>query len=175
MADTGIAFWERYESLCRRHGEKPFALPIKLGLLKSNSAVSQWKSGSVPRAETIEAIAAYFKVSIGYLLGVEEFCAAPTGRKVLPLDRRSEQLLICAERYAIGRRTYIVADVTKYVSSIVPDLSDWCLRILMADILDAKTCGLAQLGDDCDQKQWIALEKRIDDEMARREMRNDAV
>lgn len=64
-------FYDVYCKLCEENGEKPFSLPLKLGM-KSNSAVAQWKNGSIPRVAMLEKIADYFGVTDGYLLDGEE-------------------------------------------------------------------------------------------------------
>lgn len=64
-------FYDVYERLCKEKGEKPYALPLKLGA-KSNSMVAQWQKGSVPRIEMLQKIADYFDVSVGYLLDTEK-------------------------------------------------------------------------------------------------------
>ena len=60
-------FYKTYVDLCKEHGEKPYSLPLKLGL-KSNSAVTQWENGSIPRPATLKKIADYFGVTVGFLL-----------------------------------------------------------------------------------------------------------
>ncbi len=64
-------FYDVYERLCKEKGEKPYALPMKLGA-KSNSMVAQWQKGSVPRIDMLQKIADYFDVSVGYLLDTEK-------------------------------------------------------------------------------------------------------
>ena len=71
-----------------------------------------------------------------------------------------EQILICAVRYALGRRTYIVEDVCRYVKNQKDTLSDQCKNIIINDIEDdvemyhrvCRTCG-----DDIDEKEWCGL------------------
>lgn len=64
-------FYDIYVQLCKDHGEKPYALPLKLGA-KSNSMVAQWKRGSLPRSDMLQRIADYFSVTTSYLMGQEE-------------------------------------------------------------------------------------------------------
>ena len=79
----GFVFYDVYCKLCQENGEKPFSLPIKLGM-KSNSAVAQWKNGSIPRKQMLEKIADYFGVTVGYLLdGGEEKSPPPDNGDVL--------------------------------------------------------------------------------------------
>ena len=63
-------FYEIFLDLCIKNGKKPNQVTKDLGL--SNATATNWKQGSVPRDVTIRQIAAYFNVSVDYLLGKEE-------------------------------------------------------------------------------------------------------
>ena len=65
-----------------------------------------------------------------------------------------EQIVISAERYALGRMTYIVEITTNYISKEIRrgKLSKSCLKIIERDIEDAK-----YLGMECDKQQWLKL------------------
>lgn len=63
-------FYERFIALCKENGEKPTPLVLSMGLSSSN--VSQWKKGSTPRPEVLQALAEHFNVSVSYLLGAEK-------------------------------------------------------------------------------------------------------
>ena len=71
-----------------------------------------------------------------------------------------EQIIISAERYALGRMTYIVEITTNYISKEIRrgKLSKSCLKIIERDIEDAK-----DLGMECDKKCWIKLLDRIEE------------
>lgn len=84
-----------------------------------------------------------------------------------------ELLFIAAERYAMGRRTYIVSTVASYIRVRVPELSDWCLGVLDQDYRDKlkeaeRSHGLFGFGDDCDKQAWDALYDAIIKEQGRR-------
>lgn len=86
-------FYDVYCKLCEENGEKPFSLPLKLGM-KSNSAVAQWKNGSISRVAMLEKIADYFGVTVRYLLDGEE------KEKPAPSERDGvEDELIRAKRH----------------------------------------------------------------------------
>lgn len=59
-------FYENVQSLCKQRGIKITTLSRTLGL--SSSAPSYWRSGSVPKASTLQKLAEYFDVSTDYLL-----------------------------------------------------------------------------------------------------------
>lgn len=71
-----------------------------------------------------------------------------------------EQIIISAERYALGRMTYIVETTVKYILQEIEDdkLSDQCLAIIRNDIKSAKDYGMEQ-----DKQQWLKLLKRIEE------------
>lgn len=64
-------FYDVYLSLCKKTGEKPYAVASLVGV-KNNSSVASWQRGSVPRQPVLEAIAEHFGVTIDYLLTGEE-------------------------------------------------------------------------------------------------------
>ena len=91
----------------------------------------------------------------------------------LVLTRDLESMLISAERYACGRKTYIVGTTVTYLISLLPKLSDWCVDVLFRDmntISDAvKVTGCAELwGDDCDRKEWARFIAALNEEIKRR-------
>ena len=71
-----------------------------------------------------------------------------------------EQIIISAERYALGRMTYIVEITVNYILEKIENdkLSDTCLSIIAKDKRSAK-----DLGMDCDKKCWIKLLDRIEE------------
>ena len=71
-----------------------------------------------------------------------------------------EQIIISAERYALGRMTYIVERTTNYISKEIRrgKLSKSCLKIIKRDIEDAK-----KLGMECDKQQWLKLLELIEE------------
>ena len=71
-----------------------------------------------------------------------------------------EQMIISAERYAVGRMTYIVETTVKYILKEIEDnkLSDRCLDVIAEDIRSARNLGMEQ-----DKQQWIKLLDRIEE------------
>ena len=71
-----------------------------------------------------------------------------------------EQIIISAERYALGRMTYIVEVTVNYIlKEIEKDkLSDRCLDIIAEDIRSARSYGMK-----CDKELWIKLLDRIEE------------
>ena len=71
-----------------------------------------------------------------------------------------EQIVISAERYALGRMTYIVELTVNYILQEIEEdkLSDSCLNVIRNDIKEAKDYGM-----ECDKKQWLKLLNRIEE------------
>lgn len=65
-----------------------------------------------------------------------------------------ELMLLCAVRYALGRRTYIVGLVCDFITSQIDTLSKECLNTLIRDIKDQERFGY---GDECDEARWMQL------------------
>ena len=62
-------FFERVTELCQKKGISLSAAAKEIGL--SNSAITYWKRGAVPKASTVQKLADYFGVTTDYLLGKE--------------------------------------------------------------------------------------------------------
>lgn len=68
-------FFDVYCKLCHEKGISPTGAALEMGI--SRGAVSAWKNGArVPNSAILTKIAAYFGVSVDYLLGNEEKPAA---------------------------------------------------------------------------------------------------
>lgn len=67
-----------------------------------------------------------------------------------------ESVLICALRYVLGRRSYMVGIVTGYIISELPKLSNKCKKIMITDIKQAP-----YYGDECDKVDWILLLEKL--------------
>ena len=54
--------------------------------------------------------------------------------KTVPIDDNFEMMLECAERYAIGRHSYLPPDCVAYIRGLLKDLSHNTLTVLFDDI-----------------------------------------
>lgn len=99
--------------------------------------------------------------------------------KMLPLDDLMEQMIISAERYALGRMTYIVSDTVGFILPLVPSLTTQTLRALEMDFQrvesenerrsdDFAGMGFDVWGMDYDKKRWFDLWEAIKRELKRR-------
>lgn len=99
--------------------------------------------------------------------------------KMLPLDDLMEQIIISAERYALGRMTYSVSDTVAFILPLVPSLTTQTLRVLEMDFqrvesenerrsddfagMDFDLWGMEQ-----DKEQWFRLRKSVKSGLERR-------
>lgn len=67
-------------------------------------------------------------------------------------------ILICAFRYALGRRSYVVGEVIDAIEVNLPEL-DGFEEILAEEIDDAESRG--SLGMECDRKAWLELREKL--------------
>lgn len=85
-------------------------------------------------------------------------------KATVPLNTSLEQMLISAVRYACGRRTYIVSDTVSYIRDLIPQLSDWCISVLIRDFeanieMEGRVPEHSGMiwGAEQDRKQWMSL------------------
>ena len=91
----------------------------------------------------------------------------------IELSQKLELMLIGAERYALGRRTYIVSATVNYLTHLLPKVSDWCIAILTNDMKTefdrAERVGnTGNFGDDCDYQDWVRFRDALTAEAERR-------
>ena len=60
-------FYEIYRHLCKKAGKSDNAVAAEIGL--SNSTVTTWRQGALPRRPTLKKVADYFGVTGEYLMG----------------------------------------------------------------------------------------------------------
>lgn len=79
----------------------------------------------------------------------------------LEIDKNFETILLCAVRYAIGRRTYIPSLVIDYITPLLPYLSDNTLRLIANEITEYEAHE-GGLGDEkIDKPYWIDFLRKI--------------
>ena len=86
-------------------------------------------------------------------------------------DNEFQQFIIYAERYAIGRMTYVPSEVNNIILKYLPFIANNTLGVLIQDIeLEADR---DMLGMDFDKKMWLALLDTLKNERDRRKSEND--
>ena len=90
-------------------------------------------------------------------------------RKNDPIGEKEdfETILICAERYACGRQTYMPVIVTDFITPLIPTLSRKALTVIRNDITAMQEHH--SLGDPkIDAPMWKDLRRLINEELNRR-------
>ena len=83
----------------------------------------------------------------------------------VPIDRDFEDMLLSAVRYALGRQTCITSITSKYVTRLLPYLSDRAICMILHNIEKADDLGNPII----DAPNWLRLAGDIRDELERRE------
>ena len=79
----------------------------------------------------------------------------------IEINKNFETILLCAVRYAIGRRTYIPSLVIDYITPLLPYLSEDVLKLLANEITKHEAYEGA-LGDEkIDKPYWIEFLRKI--------------
>lgn len=84
-------------------------------------------------------------------------------KKTKVRDWHFGMICICAIRYALGRRTYIVGVVCDYIRAKFDDIETSDLLVMIRDIKEA-----SDLGDDCDEADWTKLRDAMEQEVEER-------
>ena len=82
-----------------------------------------------------------------------------------------QQFIIYAERYAIGRMTYVPSEVNQIIRKYLPRISSNTLGVLIQDI--EFEADRDMLGMDFDKKMWLALLDTLKNERDRRKVQDD--
>ena len=89
MHNTGVdilAFYDKFEELCKAKGVTPTGAARENGL--AQSVISMWKTrGSTPQAATVQKLANYFGVTVDYLLGNEPIRQVQPGETTADIER----------------------------------------------------------------------------------------
>lgn len=84
MERVFFVFFDNYLRFCAQKGVKPTAAAAQIGL--DRAAVRRWRDGSIPKGDTLLAIAKYFGVTISELFSEnKENAATPEGSGDDPL------------------------------------------------------------------------------------------
>ena len=79
----------------------------------------------------------------------------------IEIDKNFETILLCAVRYAIGRKTYIPSLVIDYITPLLPYLSENTLRLIANEITEYGTYE-GGLGDEkIDRPYWEQFLRKI--------------
>ena len=77
------------------------------------------------------------------------------------IDKNFETILLCAVRYAIGRKSYIPSLVIDYITPLLPYLTDNTLRLIANEITEYEGYE-GGLGDEkIDKPYWEQFLRKI--------------
>ena len=86
----------------------------------------------------------------------------------IEIDKNFESILVCAVRYAIGRKSYMPSMVIDYITPLLPYLSDNILRLIANEITEYEAYE-GGLGDEkIDKPSWLEFLRKIRLEMGGR-------
>ena len=68
-------------------------------------------------------------------------------------------MLVCAVRYALGRRTYIVDWTCEFITNNLHLITEKDKNVMIRDIKHQERYGY---GDDCDKSDWLKLLKTLE-------------
>lgn len=68
-------------------------------------------------------------------------------------------ILVCAVRYSLGRRTYIVDWTCEFIRNNLHLLTDKDKQVIVRDIKEQEKYGY---GDECDKSCWMGLLKILE-------------
>lgn len=71
-------------------------------------------------------------------------------------DEDISMILVSAERYALGRKTYIVSWTCEVIKNNLNLLSEKDKQVMIRDIEQANSYGM-----ECDKEEWISLLKTL--------------
>ena len=88
--------------------------------------------------------------------------------RMVAINDNFEMILECAERYAIGRHSYLPPDVASYIKSKLPYVSVKCLTVLYNDILGEFRHREQMNWDLSYRKEWQELLDAVRAELEKR-------
>ena len=93
-------FYEKYRQLCTELGKSDSAVAAEIGL--SNSTVTTWRQGAIPRRPTLKRVADYFGVSVEEMMGYSGIEKTPTsdGERNAVQTEDEEDMLLLARHMA---------------------------------------------------------------------------
>lgn len=81
--------------------------------------------------------------------------------------KKDEIILLCAFRYAYGRRSYIVGEIKQYILEQLNTLSNEFLLLVLQEFKDFPIDKYG--GDECDQNVWKHLKYKVTNELLKNE------
>ncbi len=81
-------------------------------------------------------------------------------------------MMVCAVRYALGRQSYMPGTVIRFITPLIPVLSDKAIGYLERDVRDPMTYGCGSYGDEkIDKPGWLRFLAGLEEERKKRGLR----
>ena len=76
---------------------------------------------------------------------------------------KKDDLLLCAFRYCLGRRSYIVSSMTSHLGDVWDEISPNFQNMIRREIDEA--IDKDYVGDKCDRDSWLDLLEKVQKDM----------
>lgn len=150
---------ERLTQAIKKSGMTTEELSRKTGL--TTNRIFALKNGSgIMREFDIARLCVALGISADWLLGI----TTTDARQRVEISADFETILICAERYARGRCTYMPSLVIDYITPLLPRLSERALATFERDIAGANGYGDEKIDKPC----WMRFLSDVRAELERR-------
>ena len=81
-------------------------------------------------------------------------------------------MMVCAVRYALGRQSYMPSTVIRFITPLIPVLSDKAIGCIERDVRDPMTYGCGSYGDEkIDKPGWLRFLAALEEERKKRGLR----
>lgn len=119
----------------------------------------------IPKDETLDVVVAdgieLTDAARKFIFAVNEMMTKPVITSTTP--NGYDIILMCAFRYALGRKTYVVDYVTKAIHSYWPEMRESTKSIFVKEITEHQE-KFGNLGHDIDKQQWLSIVDRYNSE-----------
>lgn len=77
---------------------------------------------------------------------------------MIEITRDLKYIVICALRYALGRRTYVTLEVAEFIMNNSDLIDDRVRQVMKEDLEEYFDCrGIYYKDDECDYQSWCKL------------------
>lgn len=140
-----MTLYEKIQALCRNEGFEISNIGERIsGVNITRGSISKWKSGAIPRAATVKAIADYFGVSVEYLTNDKTTMEQQQSKElndifsipnIFPIKTKKVPLL---GDIACGEPIFANEEHGEYISTSDDIDADFCLRAQGKSMIGAR-------------------------------------
>lgn len=122
-------FWDNFVELCKKNNVSPNGLAKKLDI--SSGSISAWKSGRVPKWQTLQLLAEHFGVSVEDLIAEDKQPSVESN--AIFLDAKRVYMIPLYESVSAGFGAYASSEIVGYEPCNIPNPADaansLCIRV----------------------------------------------